>query len=217
MKGITSVAKKSIQWQLMKPRVVVNEGIQAALVMFTLAMGFMKLPMLLGLWMLELVIMTALSASFYPQRGRRRAIMDVLKMIALCAFLGIFPLVMYFGAAKASMKFEPSSIVSAVAMLVLRIAMIARTARAATDPALAWANAALTRGAVVVIGLFLGVFACFLPGMLIVGALRYVAPNVAPDVGMGLVLLVIQIGLVAVLSTMTEAELREIAGNPYID
>jgi len=34
---------------------------------------------------------------------------------------------------------------------------------------------------------------------------------------MGLVLLVIQIGLVAVLSTMTEAELREIAGNPYID
>ncbi len=105
--------------------------------------------------MLELVIVTALSASFYPQRGRRRAIMDVLKMIALCAFLGIFLLAMYFGAAKASMKFEPSSIVSAVAMLVLRIAMMARTARAATDPALAWANAALTRGAVVVIGLFL--------------------------------------------------------------
>ena len=122
------VAKKSIQWQLMKPRVVVNEGIQAALVMFTLAMGFMKLPMMLGLWMLELVIVVALSSSFYPERGRRRAIMDVLKMIALCAFLSIFLLVMYFGAAKASMKFEPSSIVSAVAMLVLRMAMIARTA-----------------------------------------------------------------------------------------
>ena len=201
----------------MKPRVVLNEGIQAALAMFTLAMGFMKLPMLFGLWMLELVIVVALSSSFYPERGRRRAIMDVLKMTALCAFLSIFLLVIYFGAAKASMKFEPSSIVSAVAMLVLRIAMIARNAKAATDPALAWSNAALTRGAVVVIGLFLGVFACVLPGMIIVGLLTYVVPDVAADIGLGLVMLLIQVGLVAVLSTMTDAELREIAGNPYID
>ena len=132
------MAKKSFQWQLMKPRVVVNEGIQAALVMFSLAMGFMKLPMLLGFWMLELVIVTALSASFYPQRGRRRAFVDVLKMIALCGFLSVFLLAVYFGIAKGSRVFEPSSIISAVAMLVLRTAMIARSAKSATDPALAW-------------------------------------------------------------------------------
>ncbi len=36
---------KSIQWQRMKPRAVVNEGIQAAPIVFSLAMGFMMLPM----------------------------------------------------------------------------------------------------------------------------------------------------------------------------
>ncbi len=131
--------------------------------------------------------------------------MGVLKITALCTFLSVFLAAAYFGS-KGTMKIEPSSIVSAIAFLMLRMAMIARSAKAAADPKLASTNAALQRSAVVVIGLFLGVFACFIPGLFIVGALKYVAPDVAPDDG-----------LVAVLSTMPEAELHEIAGNPYVD
>jgi hypothetical protein len=205
-----------IQWNQVKPVVVVNEGIQASLVLFSLAIGALKLPMLLVLWMLELVILTALSSSFYPERGRARALMDIGKMVFLCAFVSVFLILIYF-ASKGRLQLEGWSVLSAAALLALRLAIAARNAKQSLDPKLAWTKAALFRGAVVVIGMFLGVFACFLIGLPLAGALRLVVPDVAADVGLGVVLLTIQILLVAVLSTMSDAELKEIAGNPYID
>jgi hypothetical protein len=210
------VIASRIQWNQVKPSVVANEGLQVSLVLFSLAIGALKLPMLLLLWMLELVILTALSSSFYPERGRARALMDVVKIIFLCAFVSIF-LILIYSASGGRVRLESWSVLSAAALLALRLAIAARSAKQSVDPKLAWTKAALVRGAVVVIGMFLGVFACFLVGLPLAGALQLLAPDVAPDVGLGVVLLATQIVLVAVLSTMSDAELREIAGNPYID
>jgi len=167
------------------------------------------------LWLLELVLVSALSGVFYPARTRRRVFFDVLKMLALCAFLAAFLIALYLGA-RGKVGLEPAAVLLSVGLLVLRMAMIARDAKAEKNPALAWADAALMRAAALLIGLFLGVFACLLPGLYVVGALHYVLPTVAADLGLGMVLLAIQVGLVAVLSTMSEAELRQIAGNPYL-
>ena len=86
----------SIDWKAVKPAVVLQEGMHVALTVFSLAIGALKLPVLLGLWMLELVIVSALSASFYPERGRRRALMDIVKIALSCVFLGIVLLLIFF-------------------------------------------------------------------------------------------------------------------------
>jgi hypothetical protein len=205
-----------INWDQVKPHVVVNEAIQASLVLFSLAIGALKLPMLFGLWMLELVILTALSSSFYPERGRRRALMDIVKMAFLCALFSVFLTFVYF-AGKGRMGLEWWSILSAAALLALRLAVTARTAKQSPDPKLAWAKAALARGGVVWVSMFLGVFAGLLLGLPLVSALRLIAPDVAPDVGLGVVLLTLQVVLAAVMSTMSEAEVQEIAHDPYVD
>jgi hypothetical protein len=205
-----------IQWDQMKPHVVVNEAIQASLILFSLAIGALKLPMLLGLWMLELIILVALSSRFYPERGRGRALMDIGKMIFICAFLSIFLIAAYV-AAGGKVQLESWSILSAAALLALRLAIAARNAKQSADPRLAWTKGVTLRGSVVVASMFVGVFAGFLLGLPIASLLRLMAPDVAPDVGLGIVLLALQVGLVAVMSTMSEAELQKIAGNPYID
>ena len=205
-----------IDWKAVKPAVVLQEGMHVALTVFSLAIGALKLPVLLGLWMLELVIVSALSASFYPERGRRRALMDIVKIALSCVFLGIV-LLIAFDAAGGKFGLESWTLLTAAALLALRLALNARSAKRAPDPKLAWATTALQRNGVVVLGLAFGMIACFMPGMYIAIALSSVVPDVAADLALGLVLLTIQLMLVAVMSTMTDAELRRMAGNPYID
>jgi hypothetical protein len=205
-----------IDWSAIKPHVVVNESIQASLILFALAIGALKLPMLLGLWMLELVIVTALTASFFPQRGRKRAALDVAKMIFMCGFLSVF-LIACYTAAGGVLRFESWSALSAAALLALRLASSARDAKKAPDPKRAWAGAALARGAVVLLGMVLGIFAGFLLGLPLASALRYIAPDVAPDVALGLILLAVQVFFAVLLSTMSEEEFKGIVGNPYLD
>ncbi len=205
-----------IDWQAVKPHVVVNESLQASLILFTLAIGALKLPMLLGLWMLELVIVTALTASFYPERGRWRAVGDVAKIILFCAILSVFFLAIYL-ASGGDLGFDSLSVLAAAALLVLRLASSARDARKQADPKLAWSAAALARGAVVVIGMFIGIFTAFLIGFPLATVLRPVMPSAAIDLGLGVAILPVQVMLAIVLSTMTEEERNSIARNPYID
>jgi hypothetical protein len=208
--------RRRIDWHAVKLHVVVNESLQASLILFTLAIGALKLPMLLGLWMLELVIVTALTASFYPQRGRRRALTDVVKVILACAFLSGFLIAAYFvGGGK--LQLEWLAVLSAAALLALRLASTARNAKKKPDPKLAWAREALARGSVVLIGMTLGIFAAFFIGVPLAGALHHVVPNVAADLAIGLVLLSVQVFFAALLSTMSEAEFKSVVGNPYVD
>jgi hypothetical protein len=205
-----------IDWSAVKPHVVVNESIQASLILFTLAIGALKLPMLLGLWMLELIIVTALTASFYPQRGRWRAVGDVAKIVLFCAILSIFFVAIYL-AAGGDLELSLLSVLSAAALLVLRLATSARDAKKQADPKLAWSGAALARGAVVVIGMFIGIFTAFLIGFPLASVLRDIVPNAAIDLGLGIALLPVQVILAIVLSTMSDEERNAIARDPYVD
>jgi hypothetical protein len=205
-----------IDWSAVKPHLVVNESIQASLILFTLAIGALKLPMLLGLWMLEIVIVTALSASFYPERGRWRAAGDVAKIVLICAILSVFFLAIYL-ASGGDLELNSLSALSAAALLVLRLAISARDAKKHADPKLAWSGAALARGAVVVVGLFIGIFTAFLIGFPLASALRAIVPNSAIDLGLGIALLPVQVILAIVLSTMSDEERNAIARDPYVD
>jgi hypothetical protein len=163
-----------------------------------------------------LIIVTALTASFYPQRGRKRASMDVAKMIFMCGFLSVF-LIACYTAAGGVLRFESWSALSAAALLALRLASSARDAKKAPDPKHAWASAALARCTVVLLGMVLGIFAGFLLGLPLTSVLRHIVPDVAPDLAIGLMVLAVQVFFVALLSTMSEEEFKGIVGNPYMD
>jgi hypothetical protein len=71
-------------------------------------------------------------------------------------------------------------------------------------------------GAVLTVSLFLACFASFV-ALLASPMLAFVFGARAPDVAFGLMLVSITTGLSCVAGTMTEKELREIVGNPYVD
>jgi hypothetical protein len=221
------VASK-IDWKLVKPQIVANEAIQASLILFTLAIGVMKLPMLFALWLLELIIVCALTTSFYPERRKMLALADIAKVTFAFAVLGVLfygffyvflnirPMGSYFGA-DGELRSEFWSLLSAAALLALRLSYIARAAKKNPQPKLAWSRAAMARGVVVMVGMVL----CVFPGVFLVlplaSALSYIVPNVAADLAMGIVVLTIQIFFVAMISTMSEAEFESVFGNPYVD
>ena len=73
------------------------------------------------------------------------------------------------------------------------------------------------RGGALMVGSVFAAFTCFLPGVLLAGLLTAVWPAHAADLVIAAIYL-INIGVMAcIISTMSEHELAEIAGQPYLD
>lgn len=207
-----------VAWNRINPGVALNEGVQAALTLASLATIWMTIPVLVGLWGLEVVVATALCASFFPQRGLRRALLDTLKILAVCVVTGVI-LGLLAGAWNA--KFDPMSMLSASALLILRIVPLARSAMRSPEPKITWTNAAMKHAGSVYAGLLVGTFLCLIPGLFIFVALQGILPDavaaVPVDARIGLVLILVQVAFAIYLSMMTEAELRAAVANPYAD
>ena len=163
-----------IEWSKVKPSVVRSELVELAVAVGLMEIGWLGLPGLLLAVMAELVVTVALTHRFHPQRGMRRHLGDVAKMLA-------------------------------------------HAARTAPDPRLHWAGAALMRGGALVVGSLLAAFTCFLGGIPLAGLLALVVPERAPDLGIGFVFLATTGIMAIILSTMSERELADIAGQPYLD
>jgi putative Ca2+/H+ antiporter (TMEM165/GDT1 family) len=73
------------------------------------------------------------------------------------------------------------------------------------------------RGGALLVGSFLAAFTCFLPGVLLAHALARVWPSHAADLAIASVYLITTGAMACILSTMSEREIVEISGNPYID
>jgi hypothetical protein len=208
-----------IEWERLTRATLATEGTQMALAIAALALGWIRFPVLLLVGFVEMVVIVALTAMFYPQRRLSRRIMDVVKMLALCVFCSVFLLASYAGA----QGFAQPGIVDVrgmgilVALLLLRLAFTAARARSSADPRMHWARESLLRGAVLMVSMLLASFACFIPGVPLAGLLAILWPSVAADVGLGSVLLLVQAGIACVMSTMRDDEMASIAQQPYLD
>lgn len=184
-----------------------------------IAAGWLSLPTLLLAVMTELLTTVALAWHFYPQRGLRRHLLDVTKMLALVMFLSIFILGAYAGAGGFvhSIAPAPQELFGVAVLVVIRGGLLLLQARAAPDPRLYWAGSALMRGGALVVGSALAAFTCFLPGVLLAGLLAQVWPTQAADLVIAAIYLITLGVMACIVSTMSERELAEIAGQPYLD
>jgi hypothetical protein len=208
-----------IEWHKVKPATVRDELIGLAIAITLIAVGWLSLPTLLLTVLAELLMTVALSWYFYPQRGLRRHLADVVKMFGLLCFLAIFILASYAGAGGFANGLWPDtmSLLGVVVLVGVRGGLILLEARASPDPRLHWARSALMRGGALIVGSFLAVFTCLLPGVFLAHALASVWPSRAADLAIASVYLITLGVFACIISTMSEQEIADISGNPYID
>jgi hypothetical protein len=208
-----------IEWHKVKPATLRGELIELIIAIALIAVGWLSLPSLLLAVLAELLLTVVLSWHFYPQRGLRRHLADVAKMAGLLCFLAIFILASYAGAGgfASGAWLEWRSLLGVIVLAVVRGGLLLLEARAAPDPRLHWARVALMRGGALLVGSFLAALTCFLPGVLLAHALARVWPSHAADLAIASVYLITTGAMACILSTMSEREIVEISGNPYID
>jgi|GEM_PF-2792420 len=208
-----------IDWQRLKATTIVIETVQLGLALVALGLGWLSFPMLLALLIIELLAITVLSSQFYPDRRVKKQLIDALKILFACAFCSAFLLAAYTGAGGfvEGVRIAPYEFAVLALLIAARVAMIAFVAWRSSNRRLTWTRESLQRGGVVVIGMFIGAFACLLPGIPLAAALMPFWPDVAADFAVGGMLLLVQAGLACVVSTMSDRELAEISENPYLD
>lgn len=208
-----------IEWSKVKASVVRAELVELAVAVGLMAIGWLGLPGLLLAVMAELVVTVALTHRFHPQRGMRRHLADVAKMLVLTAFLSVFILAAYAAAGGFARGVLPDvrELIGVPLLVLARCLMLSHEARTAPDPRLQWARGALLRGGALVVGSALSAFTAFLGGIPLAGLLTLYVPQRAPDLGIGSMFLA-TCGLMAcILSTMSDREFAEIARQPYLD
>ena len=208
-----------IDWHRLKASTIVAESIQVALALLALAMDWITFPLLLLLLAVEVVAVVVLSGVFFRERGLRRHVVDVAKVLALCVFCAIFQVAAYAGAGGFAQGpvVDLPGVGALVALICVRLLVVVAMARRSGDARLYWTREALKRGGVLATAMFLSIFLCFIPGVLLAGLLRLVAPDVAADVAIGGVLLLVIGAAACLMSTMDDKELADIARDPYID
>lgn len=104
----------------------------------------------------------------------------------------------------------------ALAVMGIRLALLWQRAKRMPDRRVAWARYAVQSASVNVLTMFLGVFTGMIALVLAPVLATLGIPN-AGDVAFGLVFVLTNSTLAAVMGTMTEEELKDIVANPYID
>ena len=221
------VRRSRIDWSRLERRVVVGLLVQAVASLSALALGWISFLMFLCTTMAEAVLVSVLTGLLYPARGWRR-VTDALKAVLACGFTGALIAPLYVAAAVPARElawadrllqglgFTPGSFMVALVLLMLRLGALWLRARSTPDPRYTWGRDAMRDGAVLTVSLFLACFASFV-ALLASPPLAIVFGAHAADVAFGLMLVSITTGLSCVAGTMTEEELREIVGNPYVD
>lgn len=212
-----------------RPRLVIQESVaHAVLLALTWAGGLGYLGLLLII-AIEVPLITMLTMGLYPQRGLRRQFWDLVKVSLLMGFLMIFVLATSGVAAVpelrqdqnlgllASIGLDPIALLSALAIAVLHLGALRWQARAHRDPGRQWARLALLQGAINLFTVFGLIFAGMLVAFVVVPLLMLLDPPWRQDAPLVLVAVAVRYAIALVFSRMTEAELDEIARNPYVD
>ena len=208
-----------IDWKRLRTSTVVIEAVQLVLALVALALGWLSFPMLAALLIVEVLLITVMTAPFYRARAAGKHVADLFKVMFACAICSVFLGAAYAGAGgfNAGVQVQPAEFAVLAGLVMARLSMIAVLAWHSSDRRLTWTRESLQRGGVVYVTLFFSAFACLLPGIPLTMALATLWPEVAADVGIGGALLLVQAGISCAMSTMSDRELAEISQQPYLD
>lgn len=220
----TGAGKRRIHWERLERATLLGIVWQGAVTFAVIAAGLTSFPLFLGVFILEILVVSALTSALYPSRGRRR-LADAAKMLFLMLFLCVFLVPMYMATQESrsllhdpveALGIGPVPVLVALLLMGLRVAWLWLQASRAPDRRLAWARHAAQGAAVNVITMFLAVFTCMVAIVLAV-LLDALGAGNAGDIAFGLVFVLTNAALAAVMGTMSEEELKGIVANPYID
>ena len=217
--------KSRIAWHLLERSVLLGLIAQAAIALLAFALGWISFLLYLVAVVAELLTVSVLTGLRYPARGWKRWT-DALKILALCLFLMVFIVLIYASARFQgvgiadefwnALGLEPRAITIAFGLLAFHVGALWMRAQRSADPRLTWTGEATRDAAVSLIALFFGIFASIGALFLAAGAKRLLGPH-GVDFAFGAVFVLVRFGMACVAATMTERELRSIAGNPYAD
>jgi hypothetical protein len=212
-----------------KPAAVWHESIAHALLLvlsWISGLGYVGLLLVLAF---EVPMITLLTMGLYPGRGLRRQLWDLVKVGFLMCFLLVFVLVGSGGVAgiesavqgaggtRSPLELHPGLLIWALALASLHLGALRLQAQRHRDPRLQWARLALVQGAINLFTVFALIFVGVLAMFAVVPLHAWLDPPWRPDAPMVLVAVALRYALALVFSRMTEAELDEIARNPYVD
>lgn len=220
----TGADQRKIHWERLERATVHGIVWQGVVTFAVIAFGLTSFPLFLIAFMLEILVVSALTGLLYPGRGMRR-VSDAFKSIFIMLFLCIFLVPMYLATQESeSPLLDPAAVLGigtvpvavAVSVMGVRLAVLWQRAKRMPDQRVAWARYAVQSASVNVITMFLGVFTAMIALVLAPLLTTLGLPN-AGDIAFGLVFVVTNSILAAIMGTMTEEELKEIVANPYID
>jgi hypothetical protein len=115
------------------------------------------------------------------------------------------------------LRVDAGAVLAAVAFAAVHLSVLFVVARRTSDPRLAWTRTVLMQNAATLIGLFLMIFVAVFVGP-VLGAVAAMLGWAKPvDAGLIVCVAGIRLALALLLTRMPEREVRDIAGQPYLD
>jgi hypothetical protein len=209
-----------------KPAAVVQESVSHVVLLaltWLSGLGYLGLLLIIAI---EVPLITLLTIGLYPQRGLRRQLWDLVKVSFMMSFLMAFVLIMSGLVAIPEFRQEASidslgldagTALWVVCIAALHLAALRWQAHRNPDPRRQWARLALVQGAINLFTVFGLIFVGTVAALVIVPLLMALDPPWRPDAPLVLVAVGLRYSIALLMSRMTEAELAEIATDPYID
>lgn len=209
--------------------VVIHESVSHALLLVLTWAGDLGYLGLLLVLALEVPLITLLTIGLYPKRGLGRQLGDLVKVGSVMGFLMVF-VVVTSGLAAApevqtvervgvieSVGLDLSALLWAVAIAALHLVALRWRAQQHADPRRQWARLALLQGAINLFTVFALILVGAVVAFVILPVLLLLDPPWRQDAPLVLAAVALRYAIALFFSRMTEADLDEIARNPYVD
>lgn len=214
--GNAVVAKtdwRRLQW----PRLL-REGVLALLLLLGVVLGKLGFPLLLIGYLLECWLLQVYTQRLYRKHQHSQGAGAGLKFAALLFFLALFQLSYYLlaGGWRGEFRIDVTGIGWLALAYAVHIGWQYRVALRCGDGPLSWTRTQMAQAAVLFATLLIGVFVGLAGLLLAVLLVVWLPPPRNADLAMSLCFLATYLWQVALLSTISDEELRHIARQPFL-
>ena len=211
-----------------RPAAVVQElASHVLLVAAAIYFGIGYLGLML-VFMAEIVLGNLVSTGMYPERGVRRHLWDMVKIVAVMGFLLVFVVATYLVATDQGqdaaggnpferLRFDLDAVKLAVAFAAVHLSVLYLMARSQPDPRLAWTKSVSMQSAATFLALFFMIFVAAFAGPMVAGVAEIMSWPNPTDAALIVCVAALRLSLALLLTRMPEREVRQIASTPYVD
>ena len=212
------------------PQAALQIGFSHALLLAGAIWGGVPYVVLQTLLAGELLLVNIATIPLYPQRSIARHLGDVLKMVAVLAFILFFVVISYGVVSAGARSGEPLQLALhafeglglgdlgwALAYLLARLTASMRYAKQSSDPRGTWARQNLLFGGSTFVAMLLMVFGAFFVANPVISGLARFGVVVDADMLLSSMMVIARCFTALIAATMSASEIDAIARDPYPD